>query len=310
MGSPDSGDRVVTATGEVRHVCLEGGYLVGGEYRMGSPHQYRFEHLRNVVGCSVLQCDRCDAVVVNILGHKLAEGVAPRNAYWEPGSSPDPKLVVPARWPDQRLYCCRCYAHVETGSTITKPSPPHDYMDVILRWRCMGHPELPRLLDGKDQLVFADELLSSPVSNGGHGYTTDDLQLMLRAADTQLRDELLALLRGTLTGGGGLRLFRAFIVVNAEPAAFVSQLASIQADDSRLTASLVGHGAWTLRDHFSHAVATCILRADAWSALKSLAKKLFPGTLSWDLIKIMIAHEPDAVIYDLRKRNEAMRTTT
>lgn len=308
MESSNSADQVVTATGEVRHVCWEGGYLVGGEYRMGAPHHYRFKDFRNVVGCSMLQCDVCHAVVVNILGHKLSEGVLPCNAYWEPGSSPDPKMVVPAKWAYQRFYCCHCYAYGVMGSTITKPSPPHDYMDVILRWRCMGHPELPRYVDGKDQRIAADELLSSPVSQGGHFYTTDDLQLMLRAADAELHEVLLALLRETLTHGEGMRLSRALTVVNAEPTAFVRQLASIQTDDSRLTVPDTVCAGWTLRDRFSHAVASCIMGADAWWTLRPLAIELFPGTLSWDLIKVMNEHEPNSVICALLEGNEALRS--
>lgn len=295
-------------------LCKEGGYLIGGGYRrMGTPHQYMFDRLMNVVGCSRLRCDDCGAVVVNVLGRELAEGVQPRDAYWEPGGAPSSELVVPTRWANKRLYCCRCTERQEMSYTSTQPSPPYDYMDPLpLNWRCAGHPALPRHLDGTDQLAVAEQLLGSPSEQGKKYLAAEELQLMLRAADAELHATLLALLQETLVKDEGLRLARALATVDAEPAAFIRQLAAIDPDQSRFQAEDATRGGWTLRERLSHTVGECIMNAPteawAWCALQDLAKKLLIGTRSRSLIEAFCRYDAFLIADMLVTMNGAKRS--
>lgn len=298
------------------HFCIEGGYLIGGQYdRMGTPHQYMYATGMNVVGCSMLRCDDCEAVVVNVFGLKLANGLKPHEAYWEPGSTPSSELLVPTRRESTRLYCCRCTARQEMNCTSTQPSPPYDYMDPTpLNWRCAGHPVLPRYLDGKDQLAVADELLGSPATQGEKYLAADDLRLMLRAADAELHEVLLALLSETIAKGEGLRLSRALATVDAEPRAFIAQLGAVDPDHVRFRAEDEARGGWTLRERLSHAVGTCVLDARKmvydWTRLYRLFERLFPNTRSLRLIQAMNAYDSNRVACALLEAHEALSGKT
>ena len=300
-------------TEEPRHFCVEGGYLIGGNYsHMGTPHQYMYATDISAVGCSMLRCDDCGVMVANVLGRELAEGVKPCEAYWEPGTTPtDSTLLVPTRWSTARLYCCRCTMRLMLSSISVQPSPPYDYFDHRpLNWRCAGHLRLPRYINDKDQLAVAQELLVSQLPRGMEYPTIiNELRLMLRAADNDLLIGLIALLQDVLITGEGLRLARALGATEAAPGVFARQLKRINPDHERFSASDPISDGWTLRERLSHTVGECILRAPkeawAWCDLQELAKRLMVGTRSIKLIEAICIKDPSHVAYAFAKMNGA-----
>jgi hypothetical protein len=178
-----------------------------------------------------------------------------------------------------------------------------------LNWRCAGHPALPRHLDGIDQLAVAEELLGSPAEQGQKYLAADGLRLMLRAADTELHEVLLVLLREALAKDEGLRLARALATVDAEPAAFISQIAAIDPDHRRFRVEDATREGWTLLERLSHTVGACILNAPteawAWCALQEQAKKLVVDTKSRELVQALCKYDSFLIADILVKMNGA-----
>jgi hypothetical protein len=102
-------------SGGPRHVCLEGGQVVGpGGWMPEHPSDFAWTSRSVSCGCNALTCTRCEASVTSSLGS------------------------------DGRLYRCACTEHVaQLDAESLSPSDGEPHPARALPWRCAGHVPLP-----------------------------------------------------------------------------------------------------------------------------------------------------------------------